>query len=129
MLQGEFMPNSKQTFHINNCNVTPNGNSAHMSRSGINNQPNQGAWKNNDNQYDYTITLPSAAWQVVANQPNCSSSLTFTVTKGNTSCTYELLTTAPIGASAYTLKRSDGTICKELGVAHTPQDPDVIIDA
>jgi hypothetical protein len=122
------MPNSSQTFNINNCNVTPNGTSAQMSRSGSNNQPNQGAWKNNDNQYDYTITLSSSVWQLAANQPNCASSLTFTVTKGNTSCTYQLLTTASTGTSSYTLTRSDGTTCKEDALQADPQDPDVIIN-
>jgi hypothetical protein len=121
------MPNSKQTFNINNCNVTPNGTSAQMSRTGSNNQPNQGEWKNNDNQYDYTITLPSGAWAVATGQPS-TCLLTFTVTKGNTSCTYELLTNAPIGASSYTLQRSDGTTCQEPGVDTVPQDPDVIIN-
>ena len=81
------MPDSTQTFNINNCNVTPNGNSAQMSKTGSNGQPNQGNWKNNDNQYDYTITLPSTAWQLASGQTGAcaTATLTFTVTKGNTS--------------------------------------------
>jgi hypothetical protein len=118
-----------QKFDINNCNVTPNGNSAQMSISGANGNPSQGYWKNNDNQYDYTIVLPSNAWQLAAGQPSCSSSLTFTVTKGQSSCTYALLSTAPIGASSYTLTKSDGTVCLEASTAADPQNPDVIISS
>jgi hypothetical protein len=123
------MPNSTQTFNINNCNVTPNGNSAQMSIGGNNSQPNQGNWKNNDNQYDYTITLPSNAWQLAPNQSSCGSSLTFTVTKGSTSCTYQLLSTAPLGASSYTVTKSDGTQCLQSSLAGDPQNPDVIINS
>jgi hypothetical protein len=123
------LPNSAQKFDINNCNITPNGNSAQMSITGANNQPNQGYWKNNDTQYDYTVVLPSNAWQLAANQPSCSSSLTFTVTKGQTSCTYQLLSTAPLGASSYTVTKSDGTVCLEAGTQGDPENPDVIINS
>jgi hypothetical protein len=100
-----------------------------MSKSGSNNQPNQGQWKNNDNQYDYTVSLPSNAWQLAANQPSCNSSLSFTVTKGQTSCVYQLLTGATNGASSYTVTKSDGTVCKEPAPGNDPQDPDVIINS
>lgn len=125
------MPDSKQTFNINNCNVTPNGQSAQMSKSGSYGQPNQGEWKNNDTQFDYTITLPSNAWQLAPNQTgNCANAtLTFTVTKGNTSCTYELLSNAPNGASPYTMTKSDGTQCKEPALQGDPTDPEVIINS
>ena len=124
------MPTSSQKFDINNCNITPNGNSAQMSITGANNQPNQGYWKNNDTQYDYTVTLPSNAWQLAPNQPSCSSSLTFTVTKGGgTSCTYQLKSNAPTGASSYTVTKSDGTTCKQEALDADPENPDVIINS
>jgi hypothetical protein len=128
-LKGELMPNSTQTFSINACIVTPDGNAAQMSRSDSNDQPNQGKWTNDDSQYDYTITLPDDAWALAEDQPDCSASLTFTVTPGNTSCIYQLLPDAPTGLTSYTLQRSDGTTCKEPGVdGGDPQDPDVIIN-
>jgi hypothetical protein len=117
------MANSIQTFPINNCNVTPNGNKAQMSRTGTNNQPNQGQWRNDDKQYDYTITLCPTVWLLPTGKPS------FTITKGETSRVYQLLETAPLGASSYTLVRSDGTTCKEKGLPKDPQDPDVIINS
>jgi hypothetical protein len=113
------MPNSVQTFHINNCDVTPNHKD--MSYTGSDNQPNQGQWRNDDNQYDYTITLPPDVWLLPPGPPS------FTVTKGETSRVYQVLDNAPTGPSSYHVVRSDGTICKEKGTPKDPQDPDVII--
>ena len=119
------MPDSTEAFKINNCRVTPRGQSAQMSRSGTN-QPNQGIWINNDNQYSYTVTLSPDAWQLKPGQPGCPDSLSFTIAKGDVSCIYLLKSDAPLGPNSYTVARN-GTDCKEL--TGDPTDPDVIINS
>ena len=123
------MPNSVLPFHINNCKVTPNGINAQMSITGSNSQSNQGTWKNNDNQYDYIVTLPEDAWELAPDQTGvcATADLEFTVTKGNTSCVYQLIGDAPLGASPYQVTRSDGEDC--LDISGEPQDPEVIINS
>jgi hypothetical protein len=119
---------AKQTFHINNCQVTPRGNNAQMSKSGCDNLPYQAEWRNDDVQYDYFITLPDGVWALASGQASCMNSLSFTVPKGVTSCTFQLLGTAPVGDSHYALIRADGQRCKQLH-PFDPDDPDVIINS
>ncbi len=122
------MANSTQAFNINQCHVTPRGASAQLSRSGTK-YPNQGVWLNNDDKYDYTVDLPSAAWELAPYQSGaCASAmLTFTIAKGQVSCIYRLKPDAPLGDSHYKVTRSDGTVCRELHA--DPTDPDVIINS
>ena len=123
------MPHSVRHFDIHNCDVTPRGNNAHMSKSNTT-YPDQGQWKNNDPHYDYTINLTKvpAVWELAAGQPACSNSLIFTLTKNQTSCIYQVLPGAPPGPSSYTVTRSDGQVC-QYRKDKLLQDPDVIIDA
>lgn len=108
------------TIHINNCAVSENHKS--MSRTGSHGLPNKARWQNDDKQADYKITLPASAWELAPGQPACASSLSFTVTKGNPSCLYQLLADAPLGTVWYSLERI-------VNPCNRPrQDPDVIIN-
>jgi hypothetical protein len=117
------LPHSVRPFSIHNCDVTPHGGNANMSKSDTN-YPDQGQWTNNDPKYDYTIILPSNVWA----QVDSSCSLTFTLTKGQTSCIYQVIPTAPTGPSSYKLTRSDGQAC-QYHKHKLFQDPDVIINS
>ncbi|MCX6631216.1 MAG: hypothetical protein NTW28_26695 [Candidatus Solibacter sp.] len=120
------MAHSTQKFSINNCHVTPNGTGAQFSRS-ASNLPDQAEWKNNDNQNDYTITLPPDVWELAGCLQPCPDVLPFTVKKGQTSSTYQVKPFAPTGPSLYKVVRSDGTVCQHLK-HKILSDPDVIIN-
>jgi hypothetical protein len=128
----------KQVFKITNCLV--DGNDASMSKANKHNLPNQAQWKSQD--YDYTITLPDDTWEPVDD----SCALEFIVSAGTPSCVYQLLDTAPLGLSSYSLVRTDtgqdclqmlskknkktaGKKAKKKMKIKSGQDPDVIINS
>jgi hypothetical protein len=79
---------------ISNDTPRPNGNSAVLSVSSANGNSNQANWTASDRAY--SVSLPAAVW----NAPP-GSSLSFTVTKGQTSATYTLKPNAPMGLQNY----------------------------
>jgi hypothetical protein len=99
-MEDDAMPNSTQNFNVNsNLDVTPNGNGAQMSRSGANNQPNQGQW--HAASAACNVSLPTSVWDVTANDG--PSMFTFSVPPNSSSATYTLLTNAPIGTQPYSV--------------------------
>jgi hypothetical protein len=123
------MGDTTKRFDISDGKVTPTGTDAPMSRSGTS-LHNQGIWINNDDEYDYMVTLSSNAWRLKPGQTgDCSTaSLSFTIPSGgNVSCVYQLKTDAPLGSNPYTCSRI-GAVRKEMP-GGDPTDPDVIINS
>lgn len=98
------MPNPPQNFSINaQGDVTPTGNGAQMSRTGVGNLPNQGQWHTASKAVG--IKLPSSVWNVT---PNDGTDYSFALAANSASATYTLLVTAPTGTQAYTVSTAPG---------------------
>ena len=86
-----------QSFQINaQGNVSPNGNSAQMSITGSNNEPNQAQWQTASKAA--TIKLPSAVWNVT---PNDGSAYAFELSANSRSAVFSLQAGAPLGSQMY----------------------------
>jgi hypothetical protein len=95
---------SPQNFNINaNGDTTPTGNGAQMSRTGANNQPNQGQWHTAAKQA--VIKLPSAVWNVT---PNDGNAYAFTVPANSPSPVFTLQVNATLGSQWYDVETAPG---------------------